>query len=223
MASIVEICNTALAHLGDDATVASIDPPEGSPQAEHCKRFYPMAVRNTLERHAWAFATKRAILAELTLPTNINQWQYVYALPADFITAIAVLDYTAPDDFNSLPNPPFMNYLSVPIPPYTPQPYNIESFANGTKVLYTNQQYALLRYVSDVNDTSKFSGLFTDAATRLLASYLAGPVIKGTEGRQVAQTLLKEYEAVLALAKDQDGEQTDIDIRHTPDWIGSRN
>ena len=42
MASVADICNMALGHLGDSATVASIDPPEGSAQAEHCARFYPM-------------------------------------------------------------------------------------------------------------------------------------------------------------------------------------
>ena len=40
MASEVEICNLALARLGDAATVVSIDPPEGSAQAEHCAMFY---------------------------------------------------------------------------------------------------------------------------------------------------------------------------------------
>ena len=43
MASDVDVCNLALAHLGDEATVASISPPEGSAQAGHCARFYPMA------------------------------------------------------------------------------------------------------------------------------------------------------------------------------------
>ncbi len=47
MPSVVDLCNLALAYLGDDATVASIDPPEGSAQAEHCQRFYPIA-RDTL-------------------------------------------------------------------------------------------------------------------------------------------------------------------------------
>ena len=63
MASEVEICNLALAHLGDEATVASIDPPEGSAQAEHCQRFYPVSRNSLLEMHDWAFATKRATLA----------------------------------------------------------------------------------------------------------------------------------------------------------------
>ena len=35
MATEVDICNLALAHLGDNATIASLKPPEGSAQAEH--------------------------------------------------------------------------------------------------------------------------------------------------------------------------------------------
>lgn len=52
MASEVDICNLALARLGDNATVASIDPPEGSAQAEHCARFYAIARDSLLEMHA---------------------------------------------------------------------------------------------------------------------------------------------------------------------------
>ena len=43
MATEVDICNLALAHLGDDATIATIKPPEGSAQAEKAARFYPIA------------------------------------------------------------------------------------------------------------------------------------------------------------------------------------
>ena len=38
MASEVDICNLALAHLGDAATVSSINPPEGSIQAAMVER-----------------------------------------------------------------------------------------------------------------------------------------------------------------------------------------
>ena len=51
MPSAVTICNLALAHLGDSATVSSIDPPEGSAPAEHCARFYPVALGLLLEAH----------------------------------------------------------------------------------------------------------------------------------------------------------------------------
>ena len=72
MASPVDICNTALAYLGDVANVVSIDPAEGSAQAEHCARFYPLARDALLEMHDWGFATRRVALAGLANPTT--QW-----------------------------------------------------------------------------------------------------------------------------------------------------
>ena len=74
MASTVDICNLALAHLGDTATVASIDPPEGSAQSEHCARFYPIARDSLLEMHAWNFSMRRINLAQLT--NSWPEWQY---------------------------------------------------------------------------------------------------------------------------------------------------
>ena len=63
MATEVDICNLALAHLGDDATIASINPPEGSAQAEKAARFYPIARNTLLELHSWNFAScKRAFI-----------------------------------------------------------------------------------------------------------------------------------------------------------------
>ena len=89
MASEVEICNLALAHLGDEATVASIDPPEGSAQAEHCARFYPIARDGLLQMHPWNFASRRVSLASVTMPYTM--WKYAYACPGDMMVAVAVL------------------------------------------------------------------------------------------------------------------------------------
>ena len=62
MASEVDICNLALGHLGDNATVSSISPPEGSAQAEHCARFYPIARDALLEMHNWNFAMRLSLI-----------------------------------------------------------------------------------------------------------------------------------------------------------------
>jgi len=70
MASIVDICNLALSHLGDSATVSSIDPPEGSAQADLCARFFPIALASLLEAHSWGFATRRVALAPLAISAD---------------------------------------------------------------------------------------------------------------------------------------------------------
>ena len=103
MASEVEICNLALAHLGDDATIASIDPPEGSAQAEHCARFYAIARDSLLQMHNWNFASKRVALAGVNMPYTM--WAYAYACPGDMMVAVSVLPPEVENDYTIRPYP----------------------------------------------------------------------------------------------------------------------
>ena len=77
-----DIANLALSYLGDGATVASIDPPEGSAQAQHCARFYPIALKLMLESHQWNFITRRDYLA-VVQDCYFKDWRFVYAYPSD--------------------------------------------------------------------------------------------------------------------------------------------
>lgn len=187
MPSAVSICNLALSHLGDAATVTSIDPPEGSAQAEHCAMFYPMALNGLLEMHDWGFATRRAALTQLATNPS-SSWAYAYATPSDMMNPLAVLAADASDD-NSQGMATVNAYSGLQTIVggiYTPQPYSLESAADGTDVLLTNTASAVLRYISFATDPSKFSPLFVLTLAGSLASMLAGPVIKGDAGLSAA-------------------------------------
>jgi hypothetical protein len=227
MVSEVDIANLALAHLGDDATVASIDPPEGSVQAEHCARFYPMARDALLEMHPWNFATRRIAGAEVT-PLDTG-WQYAYAMPSNALNVFAVLPPGALDDYNSpLPTSTVTlsdGSLASPMPWNSltqPQPFAVETNEDGDTIIVTNQESAVLRYVLRVTDTAKFSPLFTTALTWLLASYLAGPVIKGEEGRAEAKRCLQGLTLWLGKAAASDVKQRQINPQHNVGWIRGR-
>ena len=98
MSSEVDICNLALSRLGDDASVASINPPEGSSQAEHCAQFYPIARNSMLQGHDWNFATRRETLALLSGVDTFN-WSYAYARPANSLRILTVLPAaSSPED-----------------------------------------------------------------------------------------------------------------------------
>lgn len=188
MASEVDICNLALAHLGDVANIASIDPPDGSAQADHCARFYPVARNALLEMHDWGFASRRVALAQLGNPTTT--WAYCYAQPADLLNTISVLASDATDDTSvAMPQPVTWNDMVMPATgagSYTPQPFVLESLDDGADVLLTNQAGAVLRYVAQVQDTTKFSPLFVVTLSWSLASMLAGPILKGQAGEASA-------------------------------------
>lgn len=205
MPSVVAICNTALSRLGDSATVASIDPPEGSAQAEHCATFYPIARDTLLESHVWSFATRRADLALLTSPSW--NWRFAYAKPANCLKVVSVLgphECAAADSAD----------------------YQTESTDTGTPIILTNLQDATIRYISRVEDSTKFPPLFTDALSWLLASYLAGPLIKGETGLTAGRAAYATHLQQLAAAKVSDANQQHGDPRsyegRTP-WIEARN
>lgn len=219
MASEVDIANLALGRLGDNATVASLDPPEGSAQAEHCARFYPMARDSLLEMHPWGFATVRVQLAQVG--TGWPEWDYAYAQPADALNIIAILPPDASDDYSALPS---IN-SNVPMAAggsYVPQAFSCEVDAAGNEVIYTDQANAVLRYTGLVRDTTKFSPLFTDALAWLLASYLAGPVVKGDQGMAMAKACYANFREVLTQAINSDAGQRRIAPVHNVGWIAGR-
>jgi hypothetical protein len=222
MASEVDICNIALSHLGDIANVSSIDPPEGSAQAQHAARFYPIARDALLEMHPWSFTTKRIVLPLLS--NQLEQWKYVYQAPSDVLDIIAILAPDAMDDYSQdLP----VSYTQVGIVNtgqglYTPQPYEVETLQDGTQVIYTNQEEATLRYTAKITDTTLFSPLFTSALTHLLASYLAGPVLKGEVGRAESKGQLQLFQAFYAKATVADASHRRIIIKQSTPWMAGR-
>jgi hypothetical protein len=213
MASEVDICNLALGHLGDNATVASLDPPEGSAQAEHCARFYPLARDAILELHDWNFATRRAQPAQIASPWP--QWKYAYVQPSDCLRVLAVLDPEATDDFSmSMPN---MGRAQ-----YTPQTFVCETDEEGREIILTNQENALVRYVAFVSDTTKFTPLFVTTVTWHLASLLAGPVIKGDAGRAEGKRCEAMAATWLVKATNSDAMQRKVNPTHAVGWIAGR-
>lgn len=207
MASEVSICNLALGHLGDEATVASIDPPEGSAQAEHCETFYPIARNTVLESHAWGFATCRKALVQLAdVEDPLGAWAFVYQRPNSCLKPLAVLSPGVSDDTKS-------------------EDFRCEILEDGTQVIYTNTEDAVLRFVVLVEDTTKYPALVVNAIARLLAAYLAGPVIKGETGLRVSAGQLKWYKDVdlpMAAASDANGRKIEPYKNFTPDGINAR-
>ncbi len=211
MPNAVDICNLALSHLGDRANVVSIDPPEGSAQAEHCARFYPIARDMLLAMHPFSFATKRVALNNLTATSSPPaQWEYTYAAPNAVVKILGVFAPNGQYDEDK-----------------TEVEYELGSDDNATPVLYSNIENAIVRYTTYVVDTTRFPPLFTTALSYVLASYLSGPIIKGREGMQIGEAMLSRGVAYAGKAFAEDANQRNRsaireDSRHTAPWLENR-
>jgi len=215
MASETDICNLALGHLGDTASVTSLNPPEGSAQAEHCARFYPLARDALLELHPWGFATRRVALA--LLGNGWPEWDYSYAQPADALNLIAVLPPDATNDYSQ-----GLASVALAAGGYVPQDFSCETDPGGADVIYTDQPDAVLRYTAIITDTSRFSPLFVVALSWQLAAFLAGPILKGEAGAAEAKRCSAMMRAYLAEAAESDAQQRRINPVHNVSWINGR-
>lgn len=203
MASVVDICNIALSRLGDEASVTSIDPPEGSTQSEHCARWYPLSRDKALQAFPWSFATRTVeLVAMATKPSN---WDYAYKLPANCLRITEVM--TPTHAF------PWIRELDESLP------YRVEIF-DGARCLFTNVPDASVRYIFQQTNTSFFSPTFTDALAWLLASDLAGAVHTGSTGISIAQNCYKAYMTAIEMAKMEDVKQQSEEFAFKPRMQG---
>ncbi|MFA6051566.1 MAG: hypothetical protein WC762_03150 [Methylobacter sp.] len=206
-ASDVDICNLALAHLGDEASVTSINPPDQSPQAAYCAKFYPISLAIALDDHNWGFATKTVTLALLTNPSSL--WTYCYALPSTFINVQALFDAASVGDVGRITGS-------------NQQEYSVETDDLENSIIYTNQSNAMLKYTSFVSNPTKFSPAFIDALSWRLAAFLAGPIIRGDVGVSASLKCMQAYQAALSNAKESDAQNRNVLAAPIPSGIKAR-
>lgn len=182
MATSIDIVNQALAHLGNKANVASIEPPDGSAEAGWAARFYNTSVYRALEHHDWSFARKRATLNAVANPSATGAWTYAYQKPSDCLAArrIPTGDASQYEDDSA--------------------PFTIE----GATIL-TNADAAVLIYTAPVADAALFTPAFCDVVASELAAFLAGPILRGAEGVKAMSDLRKLAMQLSADAAALDG------------------
>lgn len=225
MASEITICNLALSRLGE-RPIQSLSPPDGSANADRCAQFYPAARDALLAMHPWSFALKRAPLAEMT--NDATEWRFCYAVPSDCLKIVAVMPASATSDYDSaypFAAPPYP-YGSPYLPSrtfYQPSDYVREARDDGTAVIRTNAEGAMLRYVAYVTDVDRWTPLFNDALSVYLASNLAGPILKGDAGAKQGLAMLDIFlKVALPLAKDADALQRQVRPQQSVSAINAR-
>lgn len=202
MSSVVDICNLALSHLGDSATLTSIDPPEGSAQADHCAQFYPIARDTLLEMHAWSFTTRTAAGATL-INDREDDWGFCYGIPNKAVVIRGV--YLPGESTNS-----------------GGQPYVKELNSSGVEVIYTDVENAVIRYSIPVSDTTKFPPLFVQTLSWHLASMLAGPIMKGDAGIAEAKRCAQMMATWFVRATGSNSNQANNKPVHMPAHLSAR-
>lgn len=197
MTPTVDLCNLALSLVGQSASISSVDPPEGSVYAHLCAQMYPLALGEMLEQHPWGFSTTTQELAPLaTRPAGFISG---FPLPSDCVRVWQVRSH----EFGPL------------------IPYEMRVGESGTMVC-TGTETAIVLYTRAIDDPQLLPPAFKMALAHLLASMIAGPIIKGDTGAKAAAELRKVALSLSTQAATSDATQNLEVTRVTPVWIRER-
>jgi hypothetical protein len=100
--------------------------------------------------------------------------------------------------------------------------FEVGTLDAGTPVLFAGTDLASLRYTRRVSDPSRYPPKFVSAVSYLLASYLAGPVLKGKMGMQAAATHRAMWERLASQAATLDANQKHSGTAFKPAAIRAR-
>lgn len=209
----VEIVNTALSYVGERDRVTSLDPLDGSEEARHGARAYTEAFQELLEMHTWSFTLKKTqltVVNEDADDTDDPAWDYRYEIPEGMAEAIAVLPDEHTEDY-------VVGALKAP------QDFHIKlSDEDNTTRIYTRVPDAWLRYTVYTTDPNQGSRLFIAALTWLVASKLAGTVVRGETGESMKLRCLAMFGKYLGEARTRDARQRQVNAKPATPWVAAR-
>ena len=147
----IQICNLALARLGDSRITALTD---ASAQAQYCSLFYAQTLEELQAEFDWQFCRKQVSLTGGTAP--LTGYSIQYALPVDFIRAIRLGNIDASENFGS---------------------WEIV----GTNLHTNIASPVALDYIALVTTPASFPAIFVEALSMKLAAVLAMPLTGSKE------------------------------------------
>ena len=202
MASSVEICNMALSRIRagninsfDDATV----------QADACSLWYGPTRDSLLEKYSWGFSVTTEALALTS--NDIFNWVYAYAYPSHCLHIETLIrNYEQYSATAGQPRPRSIEAL-VPGDFTAPVEYTKQITSDGDRLILSNEKELRIRYRRSVEDPNKYSSLFIDALSALLASRVAVHIVGADLGRALKKDAQEDFKQLITDAGISDANQ----------------
>ena len=244
MTSITDIANRALTGIGTRSQIASLN--EQSNEAIQCQIYIDTCRRQVLRMAPWNsarnFNTMTLLSAAPGTPENPSAgsvtwtkglppppWAYEYAYPSDCLRPLFIVP-----QFNTgfAPGIPITTAVTGGPPQFWNGPpvkfeVGIDQVVNGVpavggpdvKVIWTNQEFAVLAYLKDLSDPNVMDDQLQEAWAMHLAGRLA---ISLTGDKALANLRIKDANDIIQIARTSDANEglTINDV--TPDWIRTR-
>lgn len=233
--SQLSVCNLALLSIGARAQVSSIQPSDGSTQADACATLFTFVFQQLARTAKWGCLNKQLVLTLIqaaqgtpenptgTIPLPQQPWLYGYLYPPDCLMMRQVFPpvVTSGSAINQLSiansvTPCFQNSYQIPYA----TGYSTDSGGNPLEVILTNQESAVANYTVDQENPASWDSLFTSAYVAALGAYLV-PAL--SLNPPLMQQQIAIAERIIKQARAIDGNETPIVQDNIPDFIRARS
>lgn len=234
MTSQVDICNRALFAIASRSSISSINPSDGSTEANACALLFQPTYEMLARAAYWNVFRKQATLSLIqaasgtpenpsgtSLPAPATPWLYAYAYPPDSLMVRYLLPpYTVTGSGVS----PFAGIgwaQATSMTPNTPfaVAYATDSSGDPLRVILTNLSQAQAVYTVNLPLPDYWDATFQEAMVAALGAKLV-PGLTGNLAMMSGQ--IKIATALVMDARKSDGIEGLTVVDHIPDWITVR-
>ena len=222
MSTKTDLCNIALANLGETIQISDIDTDKGA-SAKKCRQFLDLSIRGALSDFPWSFARGVVDLAILADQSS-DLYEYIYAYPSDCLEPRSIIIPNTPIGLYYRYYPYFFSGSSgiETAPPEFLRPNFEKGLSADGKVrtIMTNYEGAQLLYTKDVKDQLQlWPSTFFEAVAWRLTAYLAMPV---AQSPSLAESARNQFNMLISMAAAQDERGQNAPSTPLPESITSR-
>lgn len=236
MTSQVSISNRALLGVGARAQVSSIDPSDGSTEADALSLLWTPTFEQLGRAAPWNCLRAQKTLTLLqaasgtpenpngdTLPIPPTPWLYAYQYPSDCLLFRFIVPSLPSSNGDDPPPTSISNAAGSWVPNSGMIPFAIatDEDLNGSpiSVVLTNQSQAQAIYNRNLPNPALWDSLFQQAMVSALGAFLV-PAL--SLNFQLMNMAIATAEKVIHQARTQDGNEGVTTMDHLPDWIRAR-
>lgn len=236
MADQLSISNRALLSVGARVQISSLNPSDGSAEANAVSVLWASTFESLARSARWNCLTKQVTLSllaaavgtpenpgGLNLPVPPTPWLYQYAYPSDCLDMRYIVPSLPVSTGDITPATTINNSAGAWIPQSGQIPYVVgtSSTSNNIPVLVilTNQDQAQAVYTVNQSNPAGWDSLFQQAMVASLAAYLV-PAL--SLSLNLMQLSIQTAEKAITIARTADGNEGVTSMDHLPDWIRAR-
>lgn len=233
---ILSICNRALLSVGARTQVSSINPSDGSVEANSLSVLFTPTFEALARSAHWNCLGREVALDLLmaasgtpenpngtTLPVPPIPWLYAYAYPSDCLDVRYIVPSFPTNAGSSTPDTPINNAAATWLPNGGQIVYKVQtvldSHQQSVLCILTNQDLATCVYTTNLQNPSTWDSLFQEGMVASLGAYLV-PAL--SLSLPLMQASIATAEKAIARARAADGNEGVTVMDHTPDWFRAR-